>query len=85
MFTPISISFLDGSKISSTQVCDINIPGLPMTLTGHIVPGIKMASLIGIQILCNAGCEVVFDNEKCEVFYILNIILRGYKDPTTKL
>jgi hypothetical protein len=28
---------------------------------------------------------VVFDNEKSEVFYENNIILRGYKDPTTNL
>jgi len=44
-----------------------------------------MASLIGIRILCKAGCKVVFDDEKCEVFYNNNIILRGYKDPTTDL
>jgi len=31
------------------------------------------------------GCKVVFDDEKCEVFYKNNIILRGYKDPTTDL
>jgi hypothetical protein len=44
-----------------------------------------MASLIGIQILCKARCKVVFDNEKCEVFYENKIILRGYKDLTTNL
>jgi len=42
-----------------------------------------MASLIGIQILCKAGCKVVFDNKKCKVFYENN--LRGYKDLTTNL
>jgi len=54
-----------------------------MVLTGHIVPGITMASLIRIRILCKAGCKVVFDDEKYKVFYKNNIILRGYKDPTT--
>jgi hypothetical protein len=49
------------------------------------VPGITMASLIGIRILCKAGCKGVFDDEKCEVFYKNNIIIRGYKDPTTDL
>jgi hypothetical protein len=44
-----------------------------------------MASLIGIRILCKAGCRVVFGDKKCEVFYKNNIILRGYKDPTTDL
>ncbi len=82
---PITISLPDGSKVTSSHVCDINIPGLPTVLTGHVVPGITMASLIGIRILCKAGCKVVFDDEKCKVFYKNNIILRGYKDPTTDL
>jgi hypothetical protein len=82
---PITISLPDVSKVTSTHMCDINIPGLPMVLTGYIVPGITMASLIGIRILCKAGCKVVFDNKKCEVFYENKIILRGYKDLTTDL
>ena len=82
---PITISLTDGSKVTSTHICDIYIPGLPTVLTGHIVPGITMASLIGIRILCKAGCKVVFDDEKCEVFYKNNIILKGHKDPTTDL
>jgi hypothetical protein len=82
---PITISLPDGSKVSSTHICDINIPGLPTVLTGYIVPGITMASLIGIRILCKAGCKVVFDNKKRKVFYKNKIILRGYKDLTTNL
>ena len=82
---PITIKLPDGSKVKSTHICDINIQGLPSVLTGHIVLGITMASLIGIRILCKAGCKFVFDDEKCEVFYKNNIILRGYKDPTTDL
>jgi hypothetical protein len=60
----ITISFIDGSKVSSTHICDIIIPGLPTISTGHIVPGITMASLIGIRILCKAGCKVAFNNKK---------------------
>jgi hypothetical protein len=52
---------------------------------GHIVLGITMASLIGIRILCKAGCIVTFDDKKCEVIYKDTTILRGYKDPTTDL
>jgi hypothetical protein len=44
-----------------------------------------MASLIGIRIICKAGCEVTFDDKKCEVVFKNTIILRGYKDPTTDL
>ena len=85
MDNPITVSLPDSTKVKSTNVCDINVPGLPTTLMGHIVPSITMASLIGIRILCKAECKVVFNNEKCKVFYDNNIILRGYKDPSTDL
>ncbi len=65
----LTINFPDGKKVVSTHVCDINIPGLPTMLTGHIVPSLKVVSLIGIRPLCKAGCKVVFDNEKCEVIF----------------
>ena len=65
--TPLTINLPDGKKICSTHVCDINIPGLPTVLTGHIVPLLTIASLIGIRPLCKAGCTVTFDNEKCDV------------------
>jgi hypothetical protein len=44
-----------------------------------------MASLFGIRVLCNVGCTVTFDTEKCVVKYIKKVILRGYKDPSTDL
>jgi hypothetical protein len=81
----ITIILPDGSKVISTHICDITIPSLPKILLGHIVPGITMASLIGIRILCKARCKVTFDNKKCEVIHKNTIILRGYKDPTTDL
>jgi hypothetical protein len=33
---PIQISLPDGTKITSTHICDIDIPGLPHMLIGHI-------------------------------------------------
>ncbi len=56
---PITTSLLDGSKVSSIHICNIIVPGLPTILTGHIVPGITMASLIGIRILCKVSCKVI--------------------------
>jgi hypothetical protein len=38
---PIQISLSDGTKITSTHICDIDIPGLPHTLIRHIVPDMK--------------------------------------------
>jgi hypothetical protein len=82
---PITITLPDGSKVISTYICDITIPGLPTMLMGHILLGITMASLIGIRIFCKVGCKVIFDDKKCEVIYKDNIFLRCYKDPTTDL
>ena len=45
---PLKINFPDGTTIWSTHNCNIKIPGLPQILTGHIVPSLKIASLIGI-------------------------------------
>ncbi len=59
---PLTVNLPDGRKIKSTHVCDINIPGLPVILMGHIIQVLKIASLIGICPLCKVGCKVIFDN-----------------------
>ncbi len=66
-------------------MCDIKIKGLPIKLTGHIIPNLSIASLLGIQVLTIAGCEVTFDKQKCIVRYNGNVILQGKKDPSTDL
>jgi hypothetical protein len=82
---PLTNNLPDGNKATKTHICDINIPGLPTVLTGHIVPSLAIASLMGICPLCKAGCTVIFNNEKCDVMLKEKVILRGYKDPTTNL
>jgi hypothetical protein len=82
---PIQISLPDRTKLKSTNLCDIHIPGLPHTLITHIVPDMKLASLLGIQVLCKAECTVIFDDEKCQVKFRGKTILMGYKDPTSNL
>ena len=81
----LKINLPNGTTIWSAQVCDIKIPRLPQILTGHIVPSLKIAPLIGIQPLCKAGCKVVFDNKKCKVWYNGTVNLAGAKDPATNL
>ncbi len=73
---PLIINLPDGRKVKSTHECDINIQGLPCTLTGHIVPTLAVASLIGIRPLCKAGCKVIFDDKKCEVVYEKMVIFK---------
>jgi hypothetical protein len=64
---PISISLSDEKKVQLTHICDVMIPGLPIALPGHILPEMMMASLLGIRVLCKAGCKVLFDDTKCQV------------------
>ncbi len=81
----MTINLLDGCKVQSTHIYNIAIPGLPTVLTGHIVLALELALLVGIHPLCKAGCLVIFDNNKCDVKFDGNIILREYKDPSTDL
>ncbi len=71
----LTINLPDGRQIKSTHICDIDIPGLPTTLTGHIVPHLAIASLFGIRVLCKAGCKVAFDDDTCDVYYEDKLIL----------
>jgi hypothetical protein len=82
---PLTINLPDGSKIKSTHCCDITIPGLPIILKGHIVPSLSIASLIGVRVLCEAGCTVTFQKDHCDIIYKGNTILKGNKDPKTDL
>ncbi len=59
---PVIITLPDGHNIESTHVYNVMIPGLPSVLTGHIMPDMTTASFFGIRVLCNAGCQVLFDD-----------------------
>jgi hypothetical protein len=82
---PLTIMLPNWEKVWSTKICNISIPGLPVMLTGHIVPGMSMTLLMGIHILCKAECVVNFTDTTCEVIHNNKVILRGFKDPTTNL
>ena len=71
----LTINLPDVRQVKSTHVCDINIPGLPTPLKGHIVPNLAVALLFGIHVLCKAGCTVVFNNKTCDVYFKKKIIL----------
>jgi hypothetical protein len=82
---PLTINLPDGTKVKLTHMCDVTIPGLPKVLVGHVVPKLTIALLIGIRVLCDAGCKVLFTKNKCNVWYNGKIILCGNKDPSTDL
>jgi hypothetical protein len=82
---PLTINLPDGTKIKSLHCCDISIPVLPVILTGHIVLSLSIASLIGVHVLCDAGCTVTFCKDHCDIIYNDKTILKGCEDPTTNL
>jgi hypothetical protein len=77
---PVTVTLPDGCKIKSMHVCNVMIPGLPTVLTGHIMSDMTTASLFGIRVLCKAGCQVLFDDNKFQVIFNGTVILTGYKD-----
>jgi hypothetical protein len=83
--TPLVVNLPDGIVVRSTHICDYEIPRLPTLLEAHIVPDLTVASLIGIRVLCKAGCIVIFTDQNYSVMYGGKVILRGYKDPSTDL
>ena len=60
---PLTINLSDGTKVMSTHTCDITIPRLSKVLVGNVVPKLSITSLIGIRVLCDAGCKVVFTKQ----------------------
>ncbi len=82
---PLTISLPNGKVVKMTHVSNFKLPGLPTILEGHIVPDLAVASLVGIRILCKAGCIVIFTKTACYIMYGDNVILTGYKDPSTDL
>jgi hypothetical protein len=82
---PLKVSLANGRKVTSTHMCDLNINGLLVTLTCHIILESSVASLFGIRFLTAAGCKVRFANLTCTVWYNNRIILQGGKDKATNL
>jgi hypothetical protein len=41
---PLGVSLADDHQVMSTHMCDINITGLPVVLTGHMIPDLSIAS-----------------------------------------
>ncbi len=39
---PLKVMLADGQQVWTTHVCNINIPGLSITLIGHINPNLTM-------------------------------------------
>ena len=82
---PLTVNLPNGCRLKSTHTCNVVVPGLPHPLLGHIVLNLAIPSLFGIHPLCNAGCIVVFDKDKCIVWYDGKIILTSSQNLSTYL
>ena len=83
---PISITIPNGKSMTSTHTYNLNILWLPNHMTeAQIVPVLAHALLISTGNFCEAGCKVIFDADKCRVYYKGNLVLSGGKDTNTAL
>jgi hypothetical protein len=76
-----TINLPDGSQVKSTHLCNITIPGLLIVLTGHIIPRLSIASLLGIRVLCKAGCKWCSPKIIAMLFTIPKLFYKGQKTP----
>ena len=75
---PIEIEMPNGEIERSSHTCHLRIPNLLKELReAHIVPGLSHSSLISIKKLCRGGCEVIFKDDTCEVWYKTKLVLTG--------
>ena len=84
---PISINLPDGKSVEkSSHTCRINIPWLLESATGaRGVPGLAQMSLILMAVLCDAGCNVTYDDDECGVYFKGRGVWSGNREPSTKL
>eukprot|EP00804_Cyclotella_cryptica_P029536 CCRYP_020583-RA/>CCRYP_020583-RA protein AED:0.35 eAED:0.26 QI:0/-1/0/1/-1/1/1/0/1386 len=83
---PLRIKLPDGSVITSTHTCNLDIPWLPNSVTeAHIVPGLAQSSLVATKKFCDAGCKITFDLDGCTIIYRGKVVLTGTRDPATGL
>ena len=75
---PITITLPSDDTILSTHTCDLDISWLTYHVTeAHIVPGSAHSSLVSTRKFCAVGCKVMFDKNKCRVYYKGKLALVG--------
>jgi hypothetical protein len=83
---PLAIRNLNGAIMHSSHEGEIHVPGLPLAAQKiHIVPALTSQSLLSIQQLCDAGCDVTFKASCVKVLFDDIVVLQGQRTPTTRL
>jgi hypothetical protein len=74
-----------GDRLLTTEDLQLLLHKLPPAAkTAHRAPGITH-NLVSAATLADAGCELFFHKTGCEISLNGEIILRGWRDPTTRL
>ena len=71
-----------GTVMWSIHTCNLEIPWLPIEMTeAHIVSYLAHASLTSTHKFSKVGCQVVFSEEACRVYYNGKcFVVRGRED-----
>ena len=74
-----------GAKMTSTNTVNLLLQALPpKDRLAHRLPGLTN-NLLSVAALCDAGCEVFFHRQGCNVTLEGTTIIRGWQDPKNKL
>ena len=82
---PININLPNGAVVQSSHTCNMDIDGLPDTVTeAHIVPDLKQ-SLVSTRKFFDAGYRVEYTERDCRIYKKEKVILQGGRDKTSGL
>jgi hypothetical protein len=78
---PIKVQLPNGSTITSTHTCKINLPGLPdAAKIAHIFPSLIDHALLSIGQFCDRGCEAIFSRTNVVITSHVHTVLTGPRD-----
>ena len=82
----IRVLLPNNEVIESTHKANINIPTLPPAATeAHLFPSLASGNLLSVGQLCDHGCTAQFDKDTATISFQNHPILRGTRNPNTKL
>ena len=83
---PTPVKTPNGGIIYATHSCEVDCLQLPPAARqGLIVPEIQHHLLISIRQLCESGCQVLFIEKVCHVYYKGRLVTEGAEHPQTNL
>ena len=79
------MNFIDGETLQSTHTGNLDLLWLPKeAMPSHVLPVLSYTSLVSIKMLCDAGCKVSYNKEKCLIFYRNKLLWQGTHEPLTR-